>query len=83
MIVLWIKFVEELVDYSKMYNFCKFNDFVNISCYLDLVVIIYFVIDGNFDFVILLEFVFFDYFNEVVNFDNFGLMKNWMKVKFV
>lgn len=66
-----------------MYNPRKFNDFVNTSRYLDLAAITYSVIDGNPDLVILPEPAFFDHFNEVVNPDNFGLMKNWMKAKLV
>ncbi|MFS1240229.1 M13 family metallopeptidase [Lactiplantibacillus plantarum] len=83
LIVPWIKSAEESADYSKMYNPRKFNDFVNTSRYLDLAAITYSVIDGNPDLVILPEPAFFDHFNEVVNPDNFGLMKNWMKAKLV
>lgn len=83
LIVPWVKSAEEAADYSKMYNPRKFKAFTNTSRYLDLAAITYSVIDGNPDMVILPEPAYFDHFNEVVNPDNFGIMKNWMKAKLV
>ncbi|BDZ32244.1 M13-type metalloendopeptidase [Lactiplantibacillus sp. WILCCON 0030] len=83
LIVPWVKSAEEAADYSKMYNPRAFKDFANDSKYLDLAAITYSVINGNPETVILPEPAFFDHFNEVVNPENFEMMKNWMKAKLV
>ncbi|AVK63988.1 peptidase M13 [Lactobacillus sp. CBA3606] len=83
LIVPWVKSAEESADYSKMYNPRAFKDFANDSKYLDLAAITYSVIAGNPETVILPEPAYFDHLNEVVNPDNFDLMKNWMKTKLV
>lgn len=83
LIVPWVKSAEESADYSKMYNPRAFKDFANDSKYLDLAAITYSVINGNPEIVILPEPAFFDHFNEVVNPENFDMMKNWMKAKLV
>lgn len=83
LIVPWVKSAEEAADYSKMYNPRDFKAFANNSRYLDLAAITYSVINGNPEVVILPEPAYFDHFNEVVNPENFGLMKNWMKAKLV
>ena len=83
LIVPWVKSAEESADYSKMYNPRKFSDFANDSRYLDLAAITYSVINGNPKIVILPEPAYFDHFNEVVNPENFDLMKSWMKTKLV
>ena len=83
LIVPWVKSAEEAADYSKMYNPRPFKEFVNNSRYLDLAAITYSVINGNPELVILPEPAYFDHFNDVVNPDNFTMMKNWMKAKLV
>lgn len=83
LIVPWVKSAEEAADYSKMYNPRDFKDFANDSKYLDLAAITYAVINGNPEIVILPEPDFFDHFNEVINPENFDMMKNWMKAKLV
>lgn len=83
LIVPWVKSAEEAADYSKMYNPRDFKDFANDSRYLDLAAITYSVINGNPEVVILPEPAFFDHFNEVINPENFDMMKNWMKAKLV
>ncbi|CAM3040111.1 M13 family metallopeptidase [Lactiplantibacillus plajomi] len=83
LIVPWVKSSEEAADYSKMYNPRDFKQFTNDSRYLDLAAITYAVIDGDPTTVILPEPAYFDHFNEVVNPDNFTIMKNWMKTKLV
>jgi len=83
LIVPWVKSAEEAADYSKMYNPRSFKNFTNTSRYLDLAAITYSVIAGNPKTVILPEPAFFDHFNDVINPENFNMMKNWMKAKLV
>lgn len=83
LIVPWVKSAEESADYSKMYNPRTFDQFGNYSSYLDLAAVVYSVIDGNPEQVILPEPKYFENIDKIVNPDTFEKMKNWMIVRTV
>ncbi|WP_099973955.1 M13-type metalloendopeptidase [Lactobacillus terrae] len=76
-----VKSSEEKADYTKMYNPMYFDEYTTKSKYLDLKSQVVGQINDTPEKVIIIEPRYVDSLDDIINADNFELMKSWMIVK--